>query len=124
MKRMEAFCEEVVAMLLTAYLFIVFCMFPFYMRNGYMEIGKDKYNFYKAITMGGFGLIIPLVLLCIMFHIINWRIDRNRLEEDKEGSKEGEEAIQEPYAGWCGKLSGTDWAVLAYGICVILSYIG
>ena len=60
MKKTEAFCEETVSLLLTAYLFIVFCMFPFYMRNGYVEIGKDKYNFYKAVAAGGFCLIVPL----------------------------------------------------------------
>ena len=42
MKRLEGFFEEAASLLLSAYLFIMFCMFPFYMRSGYMEIGKDK----------------------------------------------------------------------------------
>ncbi len=141
MKRMEAFCEETVSLLLTAYLFIVFCMFPFYLKNGYMEIGKDKYNFYKIITIGGFGLIIPLVLLCLAAHIVNRKRDRKRAAgeaaDGQEGTEDsvsaeraeaaedsGEEDMPEPYAIWRGKLSGTDWAVLAYGLSVILSYIG
>ncbi len=141
MKRMEAFCEETVSLLLTAYLFIVFCMFPFYLKNGYMEIGKEKYNFYKIITIGGFGLIIPLVLLCLAAHIVNWKRDRKRAAGEAAGGPEGtedsvsaeraeaaedsgEEDMPEPYAIWRGKLSGTDWAVLAYGLSVILSYIG
>ena len=129
MKRMEAFCEETVSLLLTAYLFIVFCMFPFYLRNGYMEIGKEKYNFYKTITIGGFGLIIPLVLLCVGAQIVNWQQGRecagsdaaDRYESDED---EEEDQIIEPYAIWRGRLSGTDWAVLAYGLSVIFSYIG
>ena len=144
MKRMEAFCEETVSLLLTAYLFIVFCMFPFYLRNGYMEIGKEKYNFYKTITIGGFGLIIPLVLLCVGAHIVNWHKGRkcagseaaDRYETAEEGGSTGhaeeggsdedeeEDQIIEPYAIWRGRLSGTDWAVLAYGLSVIFSYIG
>ena len=144
MKRMEAFCEETVSLLLTAYLFIVFCMFPFYLRNGYMEIGKEKYNFYRTITIGGFGLIIPLVLLCVGAHIVNWQRDRKNTGseasdshetaeesgntewmEETGSSEDGEEDnVMEPYAVWRGRLSGTDWAALAYGFSVILSYIG
>lgn len=144
MKRMETFCEETVSLLLTAYLFIIFCMFPFYLKNGYMEIGKDKYDFFKTITIGGFGLVIPLVLLCVGAHIVNWRRERKCAEDEvpdrQEGTQNGEstkrpeaagdsedsgeEEQPEPYAIWRGKLSGTDWAVLAYGLSVILSYIG
>lgn len=159
MKRLEAFCEEAASLLLTAYLFIIFCMFPFYLRNGYFEVGKEKYNFYKVITMGGFSLIIPFVLLCTGLHFINRKSDgKAATAEEPEGvgritvkdetvngeergtaerktvngngtaaedeTDDGEEEMQEPAAGWRGRLSGTDWAVLAYGVCVILSYIG
>ena len=212
MKKTEAFCEETVSLLLTAYLFIVFCMFPFYMRNGYVEIGKDKYNFYKAVAAGGFCLIVPFALLCLIFHLLRvWRAGkkdgikgelwaaaggmrqeslreiegiekglpetaggrerdaagtagggereaagiaggkRREVPEDAGGRERGaagtaggkrrevpedadanrqeipeEEAGEawEPAAYWRGRLSGTDWAVLAYGISVILSYIG
>ena len=44
------------------------------MRNGYVEIGKDKYNFYKAVAAGGFCLIVPFALLCLIFHLLRvWR---------------------------------------------------
>lgn len=122
MKRMEGFFEEAASLLLSAYLFIMFCMFPFYMRSGYMEIGKDKYDFFKAITAGGFCLIVPFAVLCMVFHGIRVRKEKGGKEEIPE-DEEWEE-VQEPRAGWRGKLSGTDMAVLAYGGCVILSYIG
>ncbi len=122
MKRMEGFFEEAASLLLSAYLFIMFCMFPFYMRSGYMEIGKDKYDFFKAITAGGFCLIVPFAVLCMVFHGIRGRKEKGETEEIPE---DGEwEEVQEPRAGWRGKLSGTDMAVLAYGGCVVLSYIG
>lgn len=100
-------CEEAVSLLMSAYLFIVFCIYPFYMKDGYVEIGKEKFNFYKAITFGGFALIIPLVLLCVWFYV---RSSRKGLEKN-----------------WIfryGGMSGTDVAVLAYGVSVILSYLG
>lgn len=129
MKKTEIFCEETVSLLLTAYLFIVFCMFPFYMRSGYVEIGKDKYTFYKAVAAGGFCLIVPLVLLCLTVHLLGAGRRRSRLAGEAGGN--GREAVWEetedawePAEHWRGRLSGTDWAVLAYGISVILSYIG
>ena len=65
----RGFCEETASLLITAYLFIVFCLYPFYLKDGYTDVGKEKFNFYKVMTIGGFGLIIPLVLLCIFFRI-------------------------------------------------------
>ncbi len=118
MERIEAFCEEAASLLVTAYLFIVFCMFPFYLRNGYLEVGKEKYHFYKVMTFGGFSLILPFVLLCVGFHIVNY------LSGGKGKEGRDTDGIPEADARWVGRLSGTDWAVLAYGICVILSYIG
>lgn len=129
MKKTEIFCEETVSLLLTAYLFIVFCMFPFYMRSGYVEIGKDKYTFYKAVAAGGFCLIVPLVLLCLTVHLLGAGRRRSRLAGEaggngREAAWEETEDAWEPAEHWRGRLSGTDWAVLAYGISVILSYIG
>lgn len=129
MKKTEIFCEETVSLLLTAYLFIVFCMFPFYMRSGYVEIGKDKYIFYKAVAAGGFCLIVPLVLLCLAVHLLGAGRRRSRLAGEaggngREAAWEETEDAWEPAEHWRGRLSGTDWAVLAYGISVILSYIG
>ncbi len=129
MKKTEIFCEETVSLLLTAYLFIVFCMFPFYMRSGYVEIGKDKYAFYKAVAAGGFCLIVPLVLLCLTVHLLGAGRRRSRLAGEaggngREAAWEETEDAWEPAEHWRGRLSGTDWAVLAYGISAILSYIG
>lgn len=96
------FCEEAISLLLMAYLFIVFCMYPFYMQNGYMEIGKVKYDFYKAITIGAFVLLVPLACLCTAF-----RIKRKEITGKN----------------WLKKISLTDWMVFFYGASVILSYL-
>lgn len=100
-------CEEVVSLLMSAYLFIMFCIYPFYMKDGYVEIGAEKFNFYKAITFGGFALMLPLVLLCVGFYM---RSRRKGIKKDWIFRYDG--------------VSGTDVAVLAYGVSVVLSYLG
>ena len=65
----RGFCEEALPLLLTAYLFIVFCSYPFYLKDGYTDVGKEKFNFYKVMTIGGFSLILPLVLACVSFRV-------------------------------------------------------
>ncbi len=116
---LKEFLEEVVSLLLTAYLFIIFCIYPFYIKNGYSDIGNEKYQFYKYITMGGLGLILPLALLCIFFRVRDWR------------KSKGAVAHAEGMAFSGGKMGGlrrcrfslTDWAVAIYGIVVIFSYV-
>lgn len=96
------FCEEAVSLLLMAYLFIIFCMYPFYMQDGYVEIGNVKYNFYKSITIGAFALIIPLAVACTVSRV------KTGLEQANK---------------WRLQMSFTDCAVLAYGCSVVLSFI-
>lgn len=97
--------QEAVSLLLTAYLFIVFCMYPLYMQNGYSDIGNEKYNFYKYITIGAFSLIIPLAAIYTIL----------RIKNKKAG-------IRTRIIGWCKRMSITDWAVAAYGFSIVLSY--
>lgn len=98
--RMEDFCKEAISLLLMAYLFVIFAMFPFYMQNGYVEIGRSKYFLYRDVTIGAFCLIIPLAVLGVILRCV--REKRVRLAK---------------------KLSVTDWAVLLYGISVLASYL-
>lgn len=101
------FCEEAVSLLLTAYLFIVFCLYPFYLRNGYADVGKEKFNFYKVMTTGGFGLIIPFALCCIFFRI-----------KENYGEQGGLKRARGKFY-----FSVTDCAVAAYGLSVFISYL-
>ncbi len=103
------FCEEAVSLLLTAYLFIVFCLYPFYLRNGYADVGKEKFNFYKMMTAGGFGLIIPLALCCVFFRI--------KEAYGKESGQRGGEGRGRFH------FSATDCAVASYGLSVLISYL-
>ena len=103
----RGFCEEALPLLLTAYLFIVFCLYPFYLKDGYTDVGKEKFNFYKVMTIGGFSLILPLVLACISFRV-----------KENIGKEGGAGRI---FSGI--RLSATDWAVAAYGVSAVISYI-
>lgn len=94
-----SFCEEAVSLLLMAYLFVMFSLYPFYIQNGYVSIGAAKYSFYRDITIGGFTLIIPLAILCIIFRL-----------------------RQKGFA-WYKRLSFIDWAMLLYGTGVVISFI-
>lgn len=104
---LRGFCEEAVPLLLTAYLFIVFCLYPFYLKDGYTDVGREKFNFYKVMTIGGFSLILPLVLVCLLFRI-----------RDNVGKEKG---IGRIFGGI--RLSATDGMVAAYGVSVVISYI-
>ena len=46
----RGFCEETASLLITAYLFIVFCLYPFYLKDGYTDVGKEKFNFCLLYT--------------------------------------------------------------------------
>ncbi|MCI6552847.1 MAG: O-antigen ligase family protein [Lachnospiraceae bacterium] len=114
-----SFCEESVSLLLTAYLFIIFCIYPFYMQNGYVEIGDIKYNFYRYITIGAFALLIPLAVLCSIL-----RHRKEKAEKQFQREAAGGRPPGSPQSGWqWRKISLTDWAVLTYGMSVLLSYI-
>lgn len=94
-----SFCEEAVSLLIMAYLFIIFSFYPFYMQNGYVEIGDAKFAFYKDITLGGFALIVPLAIICMLL----------RYKETKSFVR-------------YKSLSITDCAFLFYGASVVISY--
>lgn len=116
---MKEFLEEAVSLLLTAYLFIIFCIYPFYVKNGYSDIGNEKYQFYKYITMGGLGLILPLALLYVFFRVRDWGKGRGAVADGEgmvgSGDKTG---VLRKY-----RFSLTDWAVAVYGITVVFSYL-
>lgn len=93
------FCEEAASLLLMAYMFILFCLYPFYMKNGYVEIGSAKFSFYRDITIGAFCLIVPIAIIAV-----GCRVKKNK-------------KLEMP------KLSFIDVAVALYGISVVVSYL-
>lgn len=49
----------------TAYLFLMFCVYPFYMKEGYVDIGEAKYKFFLYGSLGMIGILCVILLLSI-----------------------------------------------------------
>lgn len=47
----------------TAYLFLLFCVYPFYMPTGYVDIGEAKYRFFIYISCAALIILTVLVVL-------------------------------------------------------------
>lgn len=95
-----SFCEEAVSLLIMAYLSIIFFLYPYYLQNGYTNIGRDKYSFYRDITIGGFALIVPFAVLCLIFRFRDKKVEFT-----------------------IKRISITDGAVFIYFIGVLLSFV-
>lgn len=120
-KAVAAFCEEAASLLLMAYLFIIFCMYPFYMRQGYVDIGDAKFAFYRDMTIGAICLIVPLVLI--------FKIAKHCMKKaDKKAeqiNKENQILKKSQNLKWLTRIrnvSVTDGLMLLYLSAVLLSY--
>lgn len=88
-----------------AYLVIMFCIYPFYMQNGYVDIGEAKNRFFLYTSMAALGL------LCIPALInLGESIHRVRL---------GEQAYIIDWA----RMSFVDLFVIFYALTLVLSYL-
>lgn len=47
----------------TAYLFLIFGVYPFYMKEGYVGIGEGKYEFFLYCSLGAIAILSVLALL-------------------------------------------------------------
>ncbi len=86
--------------ILTGYFLAMTCFYPFYMTDGYLQIGKDKYFFYRNISLA--VLLLMGVLLFLSFIV-----------KDKK----------EILLRWYQQMSVTDWFAYSYLLVVLLSYL-
>ncbi len=47
----------------TAYLLLIFGLYPFYMKEGYVGIGEGKYEFFLYCSLGALAILLTLALL-------------------------------------------------------------
>ena len=47
-------------LLATAYMLIMFVLYPFYMKNGYADLGEAKYHFFFYVTTAAVILLLAL----------------------------------------------------------------
>lgn len=88
----------------SAYLMIIFCVYPFYMQNGYQDIGEAKNKFFLCVSFAAAGIMGVCSLLCLLGRLGNKAPDRN------------------PYLIDWDRVSVTDLLVMVYGTAVFLSY--
>lgn len=48
---------------LSAYLLLLFCIYPFYMPTGYVDIGESKYRFFIYTSLAALGILVFLTAL-------------------------------------------------------------
>ncbi len=89
----------------TAYLILIFAVYPFYMPNGYVDIGEAKYNYFMFCSLGGL-VILGVLALADGFGILLQRY-RSR----------------EAYLMKWNRISVTDLFVAFYAIEVFCSFL-
>lgn len=85
-------------------LFLIGVVLPLYVKNGYYEIGAAKFAAYKNIMF----ICMPLLCITGVIYFAMW------LRQER---KKGEMGLTQFFSG----LSVTDYFVIAYLVCVILS---
>lgn len=97
--------KKVSGLFTTAYLIIIFCLYPFYMQNGYQDMGEAKNRFFLYASIAAAGIMGICSLLCLLARLGNKAPDRK------------------PYLVDWDRVSATDLLVLIYGTMVFLSYV-
>lgn len=96
LERIRNIANKYMKVVICAYLLLMICIFPFYAPQGYVEIGINKYKFFRVTGILCAALICPAVITLCVYYI------------------KAKEKI---------KLSLTDKVVLFYGLAVVLSFI-
>lgn len=97
---MKKIIAEIGNSILTAYFLVMTVVYPFYIKNGYREIGNVKYYFFRNISLVMVGMML-MIAACLF------------LLQRKEVS----------VAAHYKRMSGTDWFVYGYFISILLSYL-
>ena len=88
----------------TAYILLLFCIYPFYLENGYFNIGEAKMHFFFRVSLAAF---LVLAILYVIILIIKIR------EKVQNG--------QAYLIDW-EQISAVDLLMLLYATAVFLSY--
>lgn len=89
----------------TAYLLLIFGIYPFYMEQGYVDIGKAKYHFFLYCSLAGTGILLLSALACGAQALLTRYKCRNAFCSDLKG------------------LSLTDIFVLLFSTELFLSFV-
>ena len=88
----------------TAYILLMFCIYPFYLENGYYNIGEAKMHFFYRVSLAAF-LVLTILYLSILIIRIKEKIQKR----------------QAYLIDW-EQISAVDILMLLYATAVFLSY--
>ncbi|MCM1262013.1 MAG: O-antigen ligase family protein [Butyrivibrio sp.] len=91
--------------MLEIYFFMLVVVYPFFMKDGYFEIGAAKYFFFRNVSLLIIAVMTPLAVVAFLC--------RRRRHEN----------LVKSFSGYLKKLSVTDWFVYGYFFIVIVSYL-
>lgn len=91
--------------ILKIYFLILMVVYPFYMQDGYFEIGAVKYFFFRKISLVIMSIMAPVVIIIFLCS--------SKAQEDKK------KTVLEI----CRRLSVTDLFVYGYLLIVLISYL-
>ena len=97
---MKKIIAEIGNSILTAYFLVMMAVYPFYIKNGYREIGNVKYYFFRNISLVMAGMMLIIAVYSFLL-------------QRKEVS------VTARYK----RMSGTDWFVYGYFISLLISYL-
>ncbi|MCH5343373.1 MAG: O-antigen ligase family protein [Acetatifactor sp.] len=95
----------VLNMILSVYMLLILIVMPFYNQEGFSHIGTDKSTFLRACNRNTAKILVPVLLLYLVFTLIR-EIQKKSLSQTVQGIR----------------LSVTEYFMLAYAGCVLLSY--
>ena len=89
----------------TAYILLMFCIYPFYMENGYYNIGEAKMHFFLRVSLAAFIVLTVLYFVLLVKGVWARRQERQAYLIDWE------------------QISAVDLLMLVYATVLFLSYV-
>ncbi len=99
-EKLRGAAAEIGNSILTAYFLVMMLVYPFYLKNGYQEIGDVKYFFFRKISF-----VTVFLMLCIT--VVIFLLKRENLS----------------ITAFYKRLSITDWFVYGYLLVLLISYV-
>lgn len=101
----EALIKKGANLFITAYLLLIFGIYPLYMENGYVDIGESKFWFLFVCSLGALSILSIFAFM-------------QGTSKRKKGY-----SIQEVFGCWWKEISATDVFVILYAVEIFVSFL-
>ena len=89
MEKGTGIVKEITRLFAAAYFVIIFGIYPFYMKNGYVEIGEGKYRFFIYVSIAALVILGILGTFCALQCMFRGR------KEKKEHKSAGNVSLED-----------------------------